>query len=142
MSATSATDMLIPLTVTLSELRTGPLGADRLRRIRDEGWCGQSLVCTRVIIDAKSVFESIKATTFKPPVENSLSGHVLWLREVHTKGLLQDFVWADTRDMYADGLTKGIIKRDALIEITHGTFRLRHAVAVCTRRNVVFDVLD
>ena len=142
MSATSATDMLIPLTVTLVEIRSGPLGAERLRKIRDDGWGNVSKVFTSVMIDAKSVYESIKATTFKPPVENSLSGHVLWLREMHSKGLLNDFVWTDTRDMYADGLTKGVIKRDALKEIMNGTLRLRHAVAVCTRRLAKFDVVE
>ena len=92
------------------------------------------MIHTSVLIDAKSVYESLKATTFKPPVENSLSGHVLWLREMHTKGLVEDIVWVDTRDMYADGLTKGVIKRDALRELMSGTLRIRHNVAVCTRR--------
>jgi len=36
--------------------------------------------------------------------------------------------------MYADGLTIGVIKRDALRELMNGTLRLRHPVAVCTRR--------
>ena len=134
MSATSATDVLIPLTVTLSELRHGPFGAETLRRIRDSGWQGRSPVRTRVLIDAKSVYASIEATVFKPPSEQSLSGHVLWIREMHSKGLIDDFVWTDTRDMYADGLTKGIIKRDALIEVMSGTFRLEHKVSVCTYR--------
>ena len=135
MSATSATDMIIPLTVTLCELKSGPLGADRLRKIRDDGWCDYSMIHSSILIDAKSVFESLKATIFKPPVENSLSGHVLWLREMHSKGLINDIVWTDTRDMYADGLTKGVIKRDALYELMSGIVRLRHAVDSCTRRH-------
>jgi hypothetical protein len=126
--------MIIPLTVTLFEIKYGPLGADRLRKIRDDGWCDYSVIHTSILIDAKSVYESLRATTFKPPVENSLSGHVLWLREMHSKGLIQDIVWTDTRDMYADGLTKGVIKRDALRELMKGTMKLRHPVAVCTRR--------
>jgi len=143
MSATSATDMMIPLTATLFELKYGPLGADSLRKIRDDGWCDYSVIHSSILIDAKSVYESLKATTFKPPVENSLSGHVLWLREMHTKGLVNDIVWVDTRDMYADGLTKGIIKRDALKELMKGTLGLRHPTAVCTRRTrKKLDVLD
>ena len=132
MSATSATDMLVPLTVTLAEVRSGPIGPERLRKIRDDGWTNPS-VWTHVTIDAKSVYESLKAKIFKPPVENSLSGHVLWLREMHTKGLIQDIVWTDTRDMYADGLTKGVIKRDALFELMTGIVRLKRSVDVCTR---------
>ena len=61
---------------------------------------------------------------------------------MHSKGLLNDVVWTDTRDMYADGLTKGVIKRDALKEIMNGTLRLRHAVAVYTRRLTKFDVVE
>jgi hypothetical protein len=124
------------------ELRLGPLGAEKLKNIRDDGWSGWCPVSTHVMIDAKSVFESIKATNFKPPVEHSLSGHVLWLREMHSKGLVQDIVWTDTRDMYADGLTKGVIKRDALMDIMRGTVKLNHSVAVCARRNNKHDELE
>ena len=134
MSATSATDMLIPLSVTLHEIRSGPLGTENLRKIRDVGWTLDKVIKTCIMIDAKSVYESLKASIFKPPVENSLAGHVLWLREMRDKGLVNDIVWTDTRDMYADGLTKGVIKRDALYEIMSGTLQLRHTVAICTRR--------
>ena len=86
------------------------------------------------MIDAKSVYESLRATIFKPPVEHSLSGHVLWLREMHDKGLITDDVWTDTRDMYADGLTKGVIKRDALHEVMKGKLITCNSVAVCKQR--------
>ena len=111
------------------------MGADRLRQVRDVGWMDDvDVPQTRIMIDAKSVFESLKSTIFKAPAENSLAGHVLWMREMHDKGLLTDVVWTDTRDMYADGLTKGIIKRDALVECMSGTIQLRHSVETCTRR--------
>jgi hypothetical protein len=131
MSATTATDVLIPLTVTLYELRYGPLGAEKLRLIREQGWTHDNFIRTQIMIDAKSVFESLRATVFKPPVEHSLSGHVLWLREMQDKGLISSIVWTDTRDMYADGLTKGIINRDALYEAMSGIIKLRHPVCVC-----------
>jgi hypothetical protein len=134
MSAATAADMIIPLTVTLYEIKSGPLGAERLRMIRDHGWMKENYIRTHVLIDAKSVYESLKATTFKPPVENSLSGHVLWLREMHDKGLISNIVWTDTRDMYADGLTKGVIKRDALYEVMKGKVCIRNPVAVCNQR--------
>ena len=134
MSAATATDVMMPLTVTLYELRNGPLGAERLKMIRDVGWTQENFICTHVLIDAKSVFESLRATIFKPPAENSLSGHVLWLREMHDKGLVSRIVWTDTRDMYADGLTKGVIKRDALYEAMSGKIQLRHSVNICIRR--------
>ena len=77
LSATTATDIAIPLTVTLYEIRHGPLGSEKLRSIRDHGWMQENYIRTQVMIDAKSVYESLKATIFKPPVEHSLSGHVL-----------------------------------------------------------------
>jgi len=136
MSATSATDMLIPLQVTMYELKYGPLGTERLRQIRDYGWPDEHYIRTQIMIDAKSVYESLRSTVFKPPVENSLSGHVLWLREMHSKGLISCIVWTDTRDMYADGLTKGVIKRDALFEVMSGILKLRHSVDSCTRTRI------
>ena len=134
LSATMATDMVIPLTVTMHEIRSGPLGAACLRAVRDSGWTQENHVVTHLMIDAKSVYESLRASVFRPPVENSLSGHVLWLREMHDKGLLTSIVWTDTRDMYADGLTKGVIKRNALFEAMAGSIILRHSVDACKQR--------
>ena len=78
-------------------VRSGPLGTENLRKIRDVGWTLDNTIKTRIMIDAKSVYESLKASIFKPPVENLLAGHVLWLREMHDKGLVQDIVWTDER---------------------------------------------
>jgi hypothetical protein len=71
---------------------------------------------------------------FKAPSENSLSGHVLWMREMHDKGLIDNIIWADTRDMYADGLTKGSVPRDALINAMSGKLLLRHNIETFIRR--------
>ncbi len=136
MSAAAAVDMMIPLSVTLHEIRNGPLEVEHVKNLKTFGWNNACTLRTSIMIDAKSVYESLRASLFKPPVENSLAGHVLWLREIHDLGLLQEVVWTDTRDMYADGLTKGAIKRDALYETLSGIVRLRHPVAVCTRRRL------
>ena len=85
--------------MTLQEIKSGPLGADKLRDIRDKGWTEDPCTRTQIMIDAKSVYESLKATMFKAPAEHSLAGHVLWLREMHDKGLVSDFTWVDTRDV-------------------------------------------
>jgi hypothetical protein len=76
---------------------------------------------------------SAKATTFKPPTEHSLSGHVLWLREMSEKSLIKNIYWVDTRDMLADGLTKGNIPRDLLIQAMQGKFQLKHDNETFTR---------
>ena len=125
---------MIPLTVTLEEIKHGPIGAEKLRSIRDKGWPEPAGTKAQVLLDAKSVYESLKATVFKPPSENSLSGHVLWLREMHDKGLVDNLIWTDTRDMYADGLTKGSVPRDLLIEAMSGTIKLRNPIEFFNRR--------
>ena len=48
--------------------------------------------------------------------------------------MTRDFIWTDTRDMYADGLTKGAVSRDALREVMTGIIMLRHDVEFFNRR--------
>ena len=45
---------------------------------------------------------------------------LLWIRELIDKQILTSLVWLDTRDMTADGHTKGSISRGALISIMQG----------------------
>ena len=133
LAATATTDVLIPLTITMTEVVHGVLGAEELKRLREEGWRDSAPITTRLLIDAKSVFESLKATVFKAPSENSLAGHVLWLREMLEKKLLQYVTWSDTRDMLADGLTKGSVSREALEDSMIGMFSLHQAFEQCSR---------
>ena len=44
------------------------------------------------------------------------------MREIRDKGLIHNIIWADTGDMYADGLTKGSVPRDALNEVMSGKY--------------------
>jgi len=134
LSAAAATDSSLPLVVTLYEVRTGPLGTEQLTQLRDQWLNKESYIRISVISDAKTFFESLKATMFNTPSENSLSGHVLTKREMHDKGLVDNIIWADTRDMYADGLTKGSVPRDALIDVMSGKLLLRHNIETFTRR--------
>ena len=71
---------------------------------------------------------------FKAPSENSLSGHVIWMREMHDKGLVDNIIWADTRVMFADGLSKGSVPRDALNEVMSGKLLLRRNIETFIRR--------
>ena len=43
-------------------------------------------------------------------------------------GFLKSYSWLDTRDMVADGLTKGSVDRTALASIMDGRFDLVHDV--------------
>jgi len=137
MAATSCADVAIALGITLHEIECGPLGAEKLRKIRDDGWVGNPTVKIQLFMDARSVFESFNSTIFKPPTEVSLAGHVLWMREMYDKALISQLSWTDTRDMFGDGLTKGSVARDALIAIMSGKLEVRHKVAFIHRMSHV-----
>ena len=80
-----------------------------------------------VAIDAASVFEAIVADPVKVPAEKSLFLHLLWVRELLSRGQLCGWSWIDTRDMIADGLTKGSVERAALHALMSGKFYRQHA---------------
>ena len=78
-------------------------------------------------VDAKSVFAAVTATFVKQPAERSLLCHVQYLRELLDKRILHYLFSLETRDMSADGLTKGVVSRDLLHEAMAGTMSFRHA---------------
>ena len=71
-------------------------------------------------VDAKSVYAAVSATFIKQPAEKSLLCHIQYMRELLDKHIIRYLLWVDTRDMAADGLTKGAVARDALHEIMAG----------------------
>ena len=77
-------------------------------------------------IDAMSVFAAITATYVKAPAEKSLLSHVQFVRELLDTKVLTALHWIDTRDMLADGLTKGSVERDALADAMGGWQQFAH----------------
>ena len=75
---------------------------------------------TALYVDAKSVYAAVSATFIKQPAEKSLLFHIQYMRELLDKHMIRYLLWVDTRDMAADGLTKGAVARDALHEIMAG----------------------
>ena len=71
-------------------------------------------------IDAESVYESLTSLELKTPAEKTLLGHVMWIREKLHKGIISEVQWCDTRDMTADGHTKGSVDRKTLINLMQG----------------------
>ena len=63
----------------------------------------------------------------KAPTEKSVISHVKWLRELADRGLLTGIAWVDTRDMLADGLTKGAVDRQMIHTAMDGHWALQHA---------------
>ena len=52
--------------------------------------------------------------------------HIQFLRELLDHGVLAAIVWLDTRDMWADGLTKGAVQRDVLLRLSDGLCTMMH----------------
>jgi hypothetical protein len=116
---------LIPLLVTVEELAAGPLPIAQAKRLREEGgWCFKSVLVT----DSMSLFQAIHAHKVKIPSEKSLALHLFWLRELLSRQILNELKWCDTRDMTADGHTKGSVDRQALLQLMNGIFKYSHAV--------------
>ena len=78
--------------------------------------------------DAESVFKSLTSRDLKTPAEKTLLGHVCWIRECLQLGLLEAIQWCDTRDMTADGHTKGCIDRQLLLDAMQGRQLFKHDV--------------
>ena len=114
-----------PTLVTLHELKHGQLTSEQLKDVKERG--GLALLIT-LTTDAESVYKSLTSRDLKVPTEKTLLGHVKWIRELLQLGLIKHIQWCDTRDMTADGHTKGSIDRQLLLEVMSGTQQYRHDV--------------
>lgn len=119
MSGISATDHGLALGLTLHEIAQGPVSTHVARQLRDAEL--PHVFKHTLCVDSMGMLTAVTASRPKPPAENSLYPHVLWLRELLTSKLLHSMMWEDTRDMVADALTKGSISRDALQSVATGT---------------------
>ena len=107
----------------LLELEAGPISMQDARSKRMQG----GYIPTSLYLDAKSVYAAIIATFIKPPAEKSLLCHIQYIRELLDKGIIQYLFWIDTRDMIADGLTKGAVDRNALHTLMDEVQKIEHA---------------
>ena len=78
-------------------------------------------------VDAMSVFAAVTATFVKTPAEKSLLSGVQYLRELLDSWTLHAIAWLDTRDMIADGSTKGAISRKDLMTLMDGVVSIIRA---------------
>ena len=115
-----------PTIVTLHELNNNKkLTPAELKNVREHGGLQFNNVLTT---DAESVFKSLSSRDLKVPTEKTLLGHVSWCRELLTNKILHGIRWCDTRDMTADGHTKGVISRDGLLAVMKGAYGFIHSV--------------
>ena len=80
------------------------------------------------LTDSYSIFSYLVAAHLKLPAEKSTFYHLAYLREKLVNGVIRSYNWIDTRDMAADGLTKGAVDRAQLAMLMDGSFVLKHAV--------------
>lgn len=88
---------------------------------------GSLPVCVQMIVDARSVYDSLIAEEIRTPSESSLVMQLHVLKEAMLSHTLSRLWWTDTKDMIADGLNKGACSREALLELGHiGEWILKH----------------
>ena len=107
------------------EVKMGPQsGESMMRAIRG----GDVPLKIEALTDSYSIFSYLAAQHLKLPAEKGTYYHLAYLREKLVSGIIQSYSWTDTRDMVADGLTKGVVDRSALAAMMSGTYTLQHAV--------------
>ena len=124
MSACDTADHGMLIALMLHELSCGIQGSHECKTLRETGGWSVKLC---LYVDALSVFAAVTATFLKIPAEKSLLSHVQYLRELLDTMVIEALLWIDTRDMIADGLTKGAVDRTALHEVMSGTWTIQHA---------------
>ena len=82
------------------------------------------------IIDALSVYAAITAAYIKIPSDNGTLMHVQYMRELLDTKVVHSLIWSDTRDMCADGMTKGTVDRMLLDKCMQGTSEVNHQMKV------------
>ena len=107
----------------LDEMQTGRSSASQALKRRESGGYA---VPGALYLDALSVFASVTATFIKTPADNGVLVHCLYLRELLDDGVLSALIWQDTRDMIADGLTKGAVDRQGLHDVMDGVVKVLH----------------
>jgi hypothetical protein len=108
---------------TLDEMQTGEVSASRAMALRLSGGFAVPGV---LYLDALSVYAAVTATFVKTPADNGVLVHCLYVRELLDNNVLYALVWQDTRDMLADGLTKGAVERKALHDAMAGKIEVMH----------------
>jgi hypothetical protein len=118
LAAAHGVDDAYPTMITIHELNHGVLTPEQLKHLREYGGL---LVEVTLTTDAESLYKSLTSKDLKVPTEKTLLGHVSWIREMMMMmGLIHAVQWCDTRDMTADGHTKGSVDRHLLLEAMSG----------------------
>ena len=108
----------------MDEILHGPMDPRSAAMLVESGDGTFQLDC---VTDSKNIVAAIEVTKTKVPAEKNFYFHLLWLKDRLRSGAVRALVWRDTRDITADGHTKGSIDRKALRSCAGGTFEHVHA---------------
>ena len=127
-------DFLLLLGAFLAEVQLGAMSAKQLRDMVDgcEGALAPPIEL-HACVDAQSVFAGITAEAVRMPAERHTLYHAQWIRQLLDRGILSGLWWIDTRDMIADGLTKGAVEREALLKTMRGEWHCQHPAMLWCR---------
>jgi len=118
------------LAYALAEIVLPGLTASRLVDMDEAGGLP---FCLQLVTDCKSLFDNLRCEETAIPTEQSLIMLLLQIKEGLRTGTIQSIVWADTRDLIADGLTKGSIARAALLAFScTSLWELKHTFEIFT----------
>ena len=101
------------------------------------------VVIVDLVVDARAVFDAIKAMDICTPSECSLKLHLIAVRDWLYSKRIRFLFWSDTRDMIADAMTKGGVVRD-LIEgaMNKGSLILKHSSQKCFKEPLRLQIQD
>jgi hypothetical protein len=108
----------------MDEILHGPMDPRSAAMLVESGNGTFQLDC---VTDSKNIVAAIEVTKTTVPAEKNFYFHLLWLKDRLKSGAVRALVWRDTRDITADGHTKGSIDRKALRSCAGGTFEHVHA---------------
>ena len=111
--------------VTLFEFIYGVISPEELKLYREQGGLKLIVIMTT---DAESAYKSLTSRGLKTPAEKTLLGYVSRIRALLQLKVIEAIQWCDTRDMTADGHTKGCIERDLHLEVMSGHQAYKHDV--------------
>ena len=117
LAAAHGMEDVYPTIITLIEIAKGVRTADQIKRYREHGNLELDVTLT---LDAEGVYNLLVNRDLAAPAEKTLLGHVAWIRELLRNRATKRMQWCDTRDMVADGHTRGSIDRTALLQAMNG----------------------
>ena len=111
-NAIDAVDTGLKINGAIHEQQIGVVSPSEMANLKESGGFATPVM---LFLDAKSVCDAIESDNDNS-ADKSMIFHVKALRHMFMTGQIASSTWLDTRDMLADGLTKGKIDRHALMK--------------------------